>query len=81
MNLEKLAIIFSPNKKEDIKVGILSFLGFSNARTYDKYLGLPTMIGKNKKRVFVEINDRVWKRINGWKRGQFSIGSREILIN
>jgi len=31
-----------------------------------KYLGLPSMIGRDKRSVFSFIKDRIWKRINVW---------------
>uniref|UniRef100_A0A803P9I4 Reverse transcriptase n=1 Tax=Cannabis sativa TaxID=3483 RepID=A0A803P9I4_CANSA len=54
--------------------------GLGSVATHDKYLGLPTVIGKNKKRTFTSICDKVQKRVRGWKRIFFSAGGREILI-
>ena len=47
---------------------------------HNKYLGLPTIIGKSKTQVFVELKDRVAKKLVGWKGKLLSIGGREILI-
>lgn len=44
-----------------------------------KYLGLPTFIGSSKKRVFQVIQDRVWKKLKGWK-GKCLSQAREVLI-
>ena len=37
-------------------------------------------MGRNKRKVFGEIKDKVWKLINGWRKGVFSVGGKEILI-
>ena len=46
----------------------------------NKYLGLPSLIGRSKKQVFNEIKERVGKKLSGWKEKLLSIGGREILI-
>ena len=38
------------------------------------------MVGRNKKKVFAEIKDRVWKRVQRWRRNLFSPGGRKVLI-
>lgn len=45
-----------------------------------KYLGLPTYIGKARKRTFEYIKEKVWKRIQGWKEKMLSKVGKEILI-
>lgn len=46
----------------------------------EKYLGLPTYVGGSKKKVFQVIQDRVWKKLKGWKERYLSQAGREILI-
>uniref|UniRef100_A0A2N9HKR3 RNase H type-1 domain-containing protein n=1 Tax=Fagus sylvatica TaxID=28930 RepID=A0A2N9HKR3_FAGSY len=46
---------------------ILLKLGFHKRTQFEKYLGLPLVIGKAKKRAFNDIKDRVWRCLQGWK--------------
>lgn len=63
--MEKSAIIFSSSVDRHIMQGLLSILGFKKAQSYDKYLGLTMVIGKNKRRTFDEIKDKSVKKGEG----------------
>ncbi|XP_075654773.1 putative mitochondrial protein AtMg00310 [Castanea sativa] len=43
---------------------------------FEKYLGLPTLIGRGKYQTFSYLKDRVWKKLQGWKR-KLLFASRE----
>ena len=45
-----------------------------------KYLGLPSMISRSKNNFFQFIKNRVWKRIQSWKKELLSKGGKEVLI-
>ncbi|KAK3231580.1 hypothetical protein Dsin_003461 [Dipteronia sinensis] len=47
---------------------------------HDRYLGLPSFAGKNKRKLFASIRGRVWDRVRGWQNKLFSAGSKEILV-
>ena len=47
---------------------------------YDKYLGLPFFVGRNKKASFDNIKQQVWKKFQGWEGKLLSQVGREILI-
>ena len=47
---------------------------------HSKYLGLPSIIGKSNIEVFVEIKERVGRKLSRWKEKIISIGGREVLI-
>ncbi|KAL5580322.1 hypothetical protein UlMin_012764 [Ulmus minor] len=46
---------------------------------HEKYLGLSCFSGKNKRRLFASIKDRVWNKLSGWKSKFLSTGGREVL--
>lgn len=47
-------------------------LTFEVIDEHDKYLGLPTYVGSSKKRIFHTIQDRIWKKLKGWKEKYLS---------
>jgi hypothetical protein len=67
LNREKTSLFFSRNTKEEAKSFILSTAGVSSTHKFEKYLGLPTLVGRSKVSAFSDIKERVWERINGWK--------------
>ena len=61
----KLIFFFSTNTSSDIQSRIQSILGVSTIRQYEKYLGLPALVGRVKKQSFIYIMKRVWKKLRG----------------
>ncbi|KAK2662764.1 hypothetical protein Ddye_001338 [Dipteronia dyeriana] len=59
---------------------ILSLLQIDDNNSQDKYLGLPTSIGRNKRILFSDIKERFWKRLRNWKGSMFSFNGKEVLI-
>ena len=62
--------------KNDIKI----FLGVPEIKEYEKYLGLPTVVGRNRSTSLNFIKDRVWGKIQGWKEKLLSQASKEVLL-
>lgn len=67
LNMEKSMVSFSRNVGREKKELLLERLNFKAVEDHDQYLGLPTYIGRSKKEVFEAIQDRVWKKLKGWK--------------
>ncbi|XP_058756815.1 uncharacterized protein LOC131630038 [Vicia villosa] len=55
-------------------------LGVQQVLGTGKYLGVPSMIGRNRKATFKFIKDRIWKKINSWSSRSLSQAGRETLI-
>lgn len=80
LNLQKTSIVFSRNTSAEKKAEILNLSGFTEAQRIDKYLGLPSYIGKSKLQSFNSIKDKVQQRLNNWKVKFLSQAGKEILL-
>ena len=80
INADKSSIAFSQNTPSDLKAKVLEVMGPMKDSKHYKYLGLPSIIGRSKTKVFVEVKERVAKKLAGWKEKLLSMGGREILI-
>jgi hypothetical protein len=80
LNKEKTSLFFSRNTSPEKKQEIIQLSGFQATQRYDKYLGLPTLIGKSRSQAFKSIKDRVWNRLNNWKTKFLSQAGKEILL-
>lgn len=47
---------------------------------YEKYLDLPSLIGKLRTKTFLDIKNKVMHMLQGWKEWLLSQGGKEILI-
>lgn len=46
---------------------IKDILGVHAIQQYETYLGLPSLVGRNKKDSFGKIKQQVWKKLQGWE--------------
>lgn len=67
VNFKKSGMLLSSNVRRDKLKELLDILEVTNGIDDSRYLGLPSLIGRSKKKVFGFIKDKVWKRIQGWK--------------
>ena len=81
LNREKTSVFFSKSTPEGRKLEILNLLGVSEVREYEKYLGLPAVVGRNKKASLNFIKERVWSKLQGWKEKHLLQAGREVLSN
>jgi hypothetical protein len=79
LNKDKTSIFFShntsPAKRKEITLS-----GLQATQSFDKYLGLPTLVGKSRTQVFASIKDRIWNCLNNWKTNFLTQAGKEILI-
>lgn len=80
INKEKTNIFFSSNTIQQTQSRIQQLLGVPAIKQYEKYLGLLALVWRAKKRSFIYLKERVWKKLQGWKEKILSIASREVLI-
>lgn len=80
INVEKSSAFFSRKTKQDDKQGICYILKFREADENSTYLGLPSILGRNKSAVFGYLKDRLKDRIKGWDKKMLSKGGKEILL-
>jgi hypothetical protein len=76
----KTAIYFCKNSSREFQRFIASSVGISATKGYEKYLGLPTMVGRSKIQTFASIHSRVQKRLERRKKRFLSQAGNEILI-
>ncbi|XP_050260094.1 uncharacterized protein LOC126705233 [Quercus robur] len=80
LNREKTSVFFSKATPTERKIEIINELGVSEVREYEKYLGLPAVVGRNKKASLNFIKERVWNKLQGWKEKLLSQAGREVLL-
>ena len=80
INADKSSVFFSNNTPDDRRCEVLNVLGPMQDTRHKKYLGLPSIIGKSRVKIFAEVKERVEKKLSGWKEKMLSVGGREVLI-
>ncbi|XP_056690135.1 uncharacterized protein [Spinacia oleracea] len=80
VNLSKTKVSFSKCVGAERRKEIIDTLGVREVTKHEKYLGLPTIIGRSKKAVFSCLKERIWKKLQGWKKKLLSRPRKEVLI-
>ena len=80
LNREKTSIFFSKAVSEETKANLSAFFRGQEVKEYVKYLGLLAVVGKKKKASFNYIKERLWSKLQGWKKKLLSQAGREILL-
>ncbi|XP_037493294.1 uncharacterized protein LOC105628614 [Jatropha curcas] len=73
-------IFFSSNTSELDKTAVTGVFGVLAPLNHGRYLGLPSLIGRERRRVFSFLKDRVRKLISGWNQKLLSKAGKEVLI-
>ena len=76
LNRAKTSLFFSSNTLKEVQKEIQSRFGAQVIKQHEKYLGLPLLVGKNKKNSFKEIK----VKLAGWKEKLLLKAGKEILI-
>jgi len=80
LNTANTSIFFSNNTGRAFRELIGSNVGETAIRSYEKYLGLPAMVGREKTSAFASIVGKVQARLDGWKERLLSQAGRKILL-
>ncbi|KAK6157019.1 hypothetical protein DH2020_011267 [Rehmannia glutinosa] len=80
INHEKSGIVFCRNVPHELANSISTILGINQVAGHNKYLGLPSISGRNKKELCSNIKDRIWQHIQSWDHHSLSKSGEEILI-
>jgi hypothetical protein len=62
LNKAKTSIFFGMNTSPERRHEISHLLCFQVTHRCEKYLGLPTLVGKSRSQAFQSIKDKVWNR-------------------
>ena len=80
MNRTKTTLFFSKNTPDEIKEEIKNRFGAQVIRQHEKYLGLLSFVGKNKRNTFNDVREKPNKKLAGWKEKLLSKAGKEVLI-
>ncbi|KAF5464933.1 hypothetical protein F2P56_014970, partial [Juglans regia] len=73
-------MVFSNNVRREVQAILKQLWGNSEIQQYERYLGLPPMVGRSRHRAFISIKQRVRQKLQSWKEQLLSIGGKEILL-
>ncbi|KAA3476412.1 reverse transcriptase [Gossypium australe] len=80
VNFDKSSVFFSTNTAQENKEEVLGILGVRASTNMERYLGLPSLVGRRKKESFQALKEKVLFRIKGWCNRFLSQGSKEVFI-
>jgi exonuclease III len=80
INISKSAMFFSRNCRSEKKISIKGILNLNLIPARAKYLGIPLFLLKNKSNSFIELKDRIFSKITGWKARLLSQAARTTLV-
>jgi hypothetical protein len=80
INLDKSSIFFSKRCPEVVKQEPKTILNVQNESLSEKYLGMPSSVGRSTNGAFKYLKDRIWKWIQEWLEQCLSAGGKDVLI-
>ena len=79
MNKDKTTLFFSRYTPEDVQQEIKVLLGVSSIKHYDKYLGLPSFVGMQKKNhASIKLRSGFGPRCKSGRRGYYHKQGRKL---
>ena len=80
INSSKSSIFYSKNCKPAIKTAINNILKLPPIPARAKYLGIPLFLNRRKRDSFIELKERIFAKVTGWKAKLLSQAARTTLI-
>ncbi|GMJ04337.1 hypothetical protein HRI_004102900 [Hibiscus trionum] len=80
INYDKSSVFFSSNVIEENRREVCRLLQVSVQDCPDRYLGLPSVVGRNKKASLTFIKDKCSSSMNSWSTRSLSMGGKEVYI-
>ncbi|XP_075640228.1 uncharacterized protein LOC142611971 [Castanea sativa] len=67
VNKNKTALFFSKCTPREMRHEIKVAIGVPEIMQYERYLGLPSFVGKGEKVSFNYIKEKIWRKLQGWE--------------
>ena len=80
INRARTTLFFSKSTSADMQNRIKDMVGVTVVQQYEKFLGLLSLVGRNKKESFTHIKQQIWMKLQGWESKLLSQAGSEILI-
>ena len=80
INSGKTTLFFGKSVSLVSKNAIKNLLGVPKIKEYERYLGLPAVVGRNRRASLNYIKERIWGKLQGWKEKLLSQAGREVLL-
>lgn len=76
----KSSVVFSGSVPPPLQQSMAQILGVEILSQHEKYLDLPTFVGRSKSQAFAYIKDRLTKKLSSWQSKMLSGAGKEVLI-
>ncbi|XP_019182140.1 PREDICTED: uncharacterized protein LOC109177284 [Ipomoea nil] len=80
INYDKSSAVFSLNTTPDQRTVVSACIGVCEASDLGKYLGLPSVLGRNKTATFRYVEEKVQERIDSWQHRFLSKAGKGVLL-
>ncbi|GJN21044.1 hypothetical protein PR202_gb08490 [Eleusine coracana subsp. coracana] len=80
VNMAKSAIFFSVNCDEETKERVKGITGIQTEALCEKYLGLPTALGRSSTQAFETIPGRIMGLVRGWGEKQLKLSHKQFQL-
>ncbi|XP_074293711.1 uncharacterized protein LOC141620847 [Silene latifolia] len=80
VNLDKTTVSFSKGVPRTKRSNLATRLGIIEVEEQERYLGLPTVVGRSKKVLINILRDKLSKTLEGWRGKILSRAGKEVLL-